>query len=220
VKSSPSIAYVAPFAVFMGFIALQSAYRLPDLADQIVRVAVVSLVLFLVSRHVIDLRAPHWILSIVIGAAVFALWIAPDLLIPGYRHFWLFENALFPKGTGLTQAGQMQPAVLVLRAVRAIIIVPILEELFWRAWLMRWIINPDFEKVPLGAYTPLAFWTVAILFASEHGSYWDVGLLTGVIYNAWMVKSRSLGDLILTHAVTNACLSAYVIFAGKWEYWL
>ena len=66
----------------------------------------------------------------------------------------------------------------------------------------------------------MAFWVVALLFASEHGSYWDVGLLTGIIYNAWAVRSKSLGDLILTHAVTNACLCAYVIAAGKWEYWL
>jgi hypothetical protein len=29
-----------------------------------------------------------------------------------------------------------------------------------------------------------------------------------------------LGDLILAHAVANACLSAYVVVAGKWEYWL
>jgi CAAX prenyl protease-like protein len=221
VNRSPSFAYIAPFAVFMGFIALRSVYPLPDLADQILRIAVVGAVLIFFSRQVIDLRAPRWIFSLIIGVAVFALWIAPDFLFPGYRHFWLFENSILGSAkAGLTTAGQMQPAVRALRAVRAIIIVPIVEELFWRAWLMRWIINPDFEKIPLGAYTPLAFWGVAILFASEHGSYWDVGLLTGVIYNAWMVKSRSLGDLILTHAVTNACLSAYVIFAGKWEYWL
>lgn len=67
---------------------------------------------------------------------------------------------------------------------------------------------------------PSAFWIVALLFASEHGSYWDVGLATGIIYNAWMVRTKSLGDLILTHAVTNLCLSLYVIAAGKWEYWL
>ncbi len=101
------------------------------------------------------------------------------------------------------------------------LIVPIVEELFWRAWMMRWIIaRQDFLKVPLGAYAPQAFWITAALFASEHGSYWEVGLLTGIIYNWWMIRTRSLGDLILTHAVTNACLSAYVIFAGKWEYWL
>jgi hypothetical protein len=114
----------------------------------------------------------------------------------------------------------MQPAVLVLRSIRAVVIVPIIEELFWRGWLMRWVISPNFEKIPLGAYTPFSFWVVAALFASEHGSYWEVGLIAGVIYNWWMIRTKSLGDLILTHAVTNACLSAYVIAAGKWEYWL
>jgi len=216
-----AVPYVAPFAVFMGFIALNSVYRLPDLTDQILRVTVLSLVLIFVARPVIDLRAPHWPSSLLLGAAVFLIWIAPDLIFPGYRHHWLFENVILgaPK-PGLTAAGQTHPAVLALRTIRAVILVPILEELFWRAWLMRWLIAPDFETVPLGKYTPLSFWAVALLFASEHGSFWDVGLVTGVIYNAWMVKSKSLGDLIFTHAVTNACLSAYVIGAGKWEYWL
>jgi CAAX prenyl protease-like protein len=94
------------------------------------------------------------------------------------------------------------------------------EELFWRGWLMRWLIAADFRSVPLGAYTAQAFWVVAVLFASEHGAYWDVGLLAGIAYNWWMLRTRSLGDLILAHAVTNACLSAYVIVARKWEYWL
>ena len=220
-RQSASLPYIAPFAVFMGLIALHSVYSLPDLADQILRVTVVSLVLIFVARPVIDLRAPRWPLSLLIGAAVFLIWIAPDLAVPGYRHHLLFENRILGAPTpGLSVASQTQPAVLALRAVRAVILVPIVEELFWRAWLMRWIIAPDFEKVPLGKYTAMSFWAVALLFASEHGSYWDVGLVTGVIYNAWMVKSKSLGDLILTHAVTNACLSIYVIAAGKWEYWL
>jgi hypothetical protein len=85
---------------------------------------------------------------------------------------------------------------------------------------MRWLIDNDFEKVPLGKYAAMSFWVVAVLFASEHGSYWDVGLAAGIIYNWWMVRTRSLGDLILAHAVTNCALSGYVIAAGKWEYWL
>jgi CAAX prenyl protease-like protein len=220
--SSRSLPYVAPFLVFMGFVALQSSrFRLPELAAQVAWVGVVALVLIFVARPVIDLRAPRWPLSLLIGAAVFVIWIGPDLLFPGYRHHWLFENAILGAPSGaLSAASHSQPLILALRGVRAIVIVPIVEELFWRAWLMRWIVAPDFEKVSLGTYTPLSFWIVALLFASEHGSYWDVGLVTGVIYNAWMVRSKSLGDLILTHAVTNACLSAYVIVAGKWEYWL
>jgi CAAX prenyl protease-like protein len=92
--------------------------------------------------------------------------------------------------------------------------------LFWRGWLMRWIANPDFRRLPLGHFDRRAFWVVAALFAVEHGSYWDVGLAAGVLYNWWMVRTRRLSDLILAHAVTNACLCAYVIAAGKWEYWL
>ncbi len=61
---------------------------------------------------------------------------------------------------------------------------------------------------------------MALAFASEHGPYWDVGLLAGILYNWWMLRTKSLGDLICAHAVTNACLSLFVITAGKWEYWL
>ena len=85
---------------------------------------------------------------------------------------------------------------------------------------MRWIISPRFETIPLGTYSASAFAIVAVLFASEHGPYWDVGLACGIIYNWWMVRTRSLGDLVLAHAITNGCLSAYVVFSGKWEYWL
>lgn len=210
----------------MGLLALQSALThfglaLSDLTDQILRVAVMAVVLWFIARPVIDLRVRHLAPTILIGVVVFAVWIAPDLLIKGYRHFWLFDNAMVPKAaTTLSIDGLASWPVLALRMIRAVVIVPIVEELFWRAWLMRWIIDQNFESVPLGKYAAISFWTVAVLFASEHGPYWDVGLAAGIIYNWWMVRTRSLGDLILAHAVTNFSLGAYVIAAGKWEYWL
>jgi CAAX prenyl protease-like protein len=205
----------------MGLLALHSVWPLPDLADQILRVIVMTAVIWLVARPVIDLRVRNVAATLAIGVAVFVVWIAPDLLIKGYRHFWLFENKLTGSAeTSLSSAATMNWAVLTLRMIRAVIIVPIIEELFWRAWMMRWLIDTDFEKVPLGKYSAQAFWIVALLFASEHGAYWDVGLLAGILYNWWMVRTRSLGDLILAHAVTNGILGAYVIAFGKWEYWL
>jgi CAAX prenyl protease-like protein len=205
----------------MALLALRSVLPLPDLADQILRVTVMTAVLWFIARPVIDLRVRHLAATLAIGIAVFVVWIAPDVLIKGYRHFWLFENALLPKvATSLSVEGGLSWPVLALRMVRAVVIVPIVEELFWRAWLMRWVIDQDFEKVPLGKYTAQSFWIVAALFASEHGPYWDVGLAAGIVYNWWMVRTKSLGDLILMHAVTNFSLSAYVIATGKWEYWL
>jgi CAAX prenyl protease-like protein len=85
---------------------------------------------------------------------------------------------------------------------------------------MRWLVKEDFLKVPLGAFSATSFWLVAVLFASEHGPYWEVGLAAGIAYNWWIVRTRNLADCILAHAVTNACLSAYVLFAAQWQYWL
>jgi len=100
------------------------------------------------------------------------------------------------------------------------VVVPLAEEMFWRGWLMRWLIRHDFENVPLGSYKKQSFWLTAALFAAVHGPYWEVGFLTGAVYNGWMVRTRSLADLVLAHAVTNACLAAFVLLTNRWEYWL
>jgi CAAX prenyl protease-like protein len=142
-------------------------------------------------------------------------------VFPGYHHGWLFSNGILGHPDSTATPEQKSDVIfIVFRILVSVITVPILEELFWRGWLMRWLINPDFEKVPLGAYAPMAFWVVAALFASEHGPFWDVGLITGVIYNWWMVRTRSLWDCILMHAVTNACLAWYVLQYRQWMYWL
>jgi CAAX prenyl protease-like protein len=207
--------------VFLLLLAMHSVWPLADLTDQILRVTVMTAVLLLIARPVIDLRVKKLVPTLAIGIVVFVVWIAPDVLFKEYRHFWLFENALMGKAaTSFESPVTLSWPVLALRLIRAVVIVPIIEELFWRSWLMRWLIDNDFQKVPLGRYSAQAFWIVAVLFASEHGSYWDVGLVAGVIYNWWMVRTRSLGDLILAHAVTNGILGAYVIAFGKWEYWL
>ena len=194
---------------------------IPPLADQLLRLGVMAAVLFWVARPVLDFRVRQWGGTLLVGVLIFVLWIAPDLLFPAYRHFFLFDNSLMGTArSSLPEAARHDLPVLFLRTVRAVIVVPIVEELFWRGWLMRWLIDNDFKRVPLGAYTASSFWMVALLFASEHGPYWDVGLVAGVLFNWWMIRTKSLGDLILAHAVANACLSAYVIGAGKWEYWL
>lgn len=221
VEKYPSLPYVAPFAAFMVLLALAPRIPLDPPVAAAVRAAILIAVLWVFSRGVIDWRAPHWRTSILLGVGVFVLWVTPDLLFPQWRGHWLFSNGLTVRAEGvLPPEGRHDPLLLGLRTLRAVILVPIIEELFWRGWLPRWIDSmDDFRKIPLGRYSRLAFWVTAVLFAVEHGSMWDVGLAAGVIYNWWMQRTRNLGDLMLTHAVTNACLSAYVLVEGKWQYW-
>ena len=215
-----SFPYVVPFGAVIGLLAALPVVPLSPLAKQAVWILVMTATLAFVARPVLDFRVRNWGGSLAIGVAVFAIWIAPDRLFPGYHAFWLFSNPLTGSvAATLPESSRSDMAVLILRTLRAAVFVPIAEELFWRGWLMRWIISQDFTKVPLGTWSTRAFWIVALLFAAEHGPLWDVGLAAGILYNWWMVRTKSLGDLILAHGVTNACLSAYVILAGRWEYW-
>lgn len=212
--------YVAPFVTFVAMMALEHSLLPNSQLLYPLRFAVVLAVILIFSRPYLTFRPSAPLSSIAIGIAVFAIWIAPDHLFH-YRHFWLFENSI--TGAAASSIGadlKLTPWFIAIRIAGSALLVPILEELFWRGWLMRWLIDTHFEKVPLGQYAPSAFWLVAILFASEHGPYWEVGLIAGVIYNWWLVRTRNLADCMLAHAVTNAVLGLWVIWTGEWQYWL
>ena len=218
--AAPTIAWVGPFAVFALWLAIDSYLPLANPAKEIVRDLVLLAAIAGFSRHILPARAPYWLASIGVGLAVCALWIAPDALFPAWRSHWLFQNAIAGHTKTSIPPAELTPLMLILRTSRAALLVPVIEELFWRGWLPRWIQDTDFNRVPLGQYSRFAFWATALLFAAEHGSYWEVGLVCGVIYNWWMRRTRSLGDLMLTHATTNLALSLYVIFTAKWTYWM
>ena len=204
----------------MALLVLFRMLRLPDLLGQVLFVVVMAAVIYFLAWPVVGFKVRQLGWSVAIGVLIFLIWIAPDTLFPNYRHHWLFENSIMGQARGgLSAFAQTQLGVLFFRTLRAVVIVPIVEELFWRAGLMRWLIFPRFEEVPLGTWSAQSFWIVAVLFATEHGSYWDVGLAAGIIFNWWMLRTKSLGDLILAHAVANGCLCGYVVAFGKWQYW-
>lgn len=219
----PALPYIAPFVTFVALMGIEKATGLPAAVMYPLRMAAAAAVLLLFSRRPLSARPARPLASSAIGAVVFALWIAPDVVFgPGYRHTWLFQNA-FTGG----QAASSLPVVLhtsawflAVRAGSSALLVPPVEELFWRGWAMRWIIASDFRKIPLGTYQAVSFWLVALLFAAEHGPYWEVGLAAGIIYNWWMVRTRSLWDCIIAHAVTNGLLSAYILATHQFQYWL
>jgi CAAX prenyl protease-like protein len=217
----PALPYVIPFAVFLAFLAVDRYLPFSSQTNYAVRFFVVFAVLAIFSRQVISFRVAHFWGSAAVGVVLFAIWVGPDVLWPEYRGSWLFTNSIAgtPKSS-LPEGVKANMTFITFRVLSSVVNVPVLEELFWRAWLMRWLISADFLKVPLGTYTWKSFCLVAVLFASEHGSYWDVGLIAGIVFNWWMIRTKSLADCILAHAVTNTCLAAYVLMRGQWQYWL
>jgi CAAX prenyl protease-like protein len=212
--------YVAPFAGFIGTMAVEKLFDVPPQIGYPLRCLVSLTLLLLLSKRVTSLRPTRRVASVLLGLAVFVIWVAPDFLFD-YRGHWLFQNAVTGKVAATPpESLQSDWVFLAVRVLGSTLLVPVIEELFWRAWLMRWVANQDFWKLPLGHYSTVSFTAVAVLFASEHGPYWEVGLAAGVLYGWWLVRTRNLGDCIVAHATTNAVLAAYVLTRGQWRFWL
>jgi CAAX prenyl protease-like protein len=97
-------------------------------------------------------------------------------------------------------------------------LVPLIEELFWRSFLIRWLIDQDFRRVPIGRVTPMAAAVTSVLFALAHPE-WLPALLTGLLWAGLLWQTRSLSACVISHVVANLALGIYVIAAGDWKYW-
>ncbi len=109
---------------------------------------------------------------------------------------------------------------LVLRFTRLVVVVPILEEIFWRGFLLRWVIDENFTAVSFGTYRRTANFLVAVGFMLEHSlPDYPAALVTGLLYNMVAFRTRSLSSCILAHAVTNALLGCFIMATRQWGFW-
>lgn len=220
---------VLPFAIFMAFIGLEEALRF--LIDKgiiflapgdlyylyPIKAISVGLLLILCRNSYPELRLAELretgklLVSIVAGVAVFLLWIRMD---------WSFGMQGTPQGFNpeLFQDRQVRMLMTASRLTGAVLVVPAMEELFWRSFLIRYIIDQEFAKVPIGRFTWPSFLVTAILFGLEHHLFL-AGIMAGVVYNLLLYYTRSIILCILAHAVTNLALGFYVLATGKWYFW-
>jgi CAAX prenyl protease-like protein len=109
-------------------------------------------------------------------------------------------------------------AFIAVRLLGLVVLVPVIEEVFWRSFLIRWIIDTDFAKVPIGKVTPMAAAVTSAFFALAHPE-WLPALLTGALW-AWLLWStRSLSACLISHATANLSLGIYVITTHDWKFW-
>lgn len=162
----------------------------------------------------VDPAPPRILHSSFLGLGAIVLWIALDPWMPrtGERDNTFPFAAAFQIGT--------IPGILsiVFRIFGAVLIVPIVEELFWRGFLMRTIIKPEFEEVPLGTFQPLSFYITTIAFTMVHVE-WGSAILFALIAGWWFLKTKSLLAVITLHAAANLGLAAYVLLTRSWFLW-
>ena len=213
----PWIPYVVPFAVFM--LLTQAAIFLPQYKHlfYLGKTSITALLLFYwrhayLKETTVPLQVGEWLLALGSGLLVLGLWIGAEKLVPRLAGGTGFNPHLFgwsPPGTFLLAAVRLSGAVLV---------VPVMEELFWRSFMMRYLIDRDFSAVALGAFTWFSFLGTAVLFGFEHFRLLP-GIAAGLIYGGLLAYRKKLSLCIVSHLVTNLGLGLYVLVTGSWQYW-
>lgn len=152
--------------------------------------------------------------ALFVAVLVLLIWISPQEFFGAPRRFHGFDPTVFQKNSTLHSLN------LALRFARLVLVVPLVEEIFWRGFLLRYLIRDDFEKVPFGAFTWLSFTAVSIGFCIEHQfADWPAALAAGALFNAVAYKTRSLSACLLAHAAANLLLGLYIMRTGQWGFW-
>ena len=151
--------------------------------------------------------------SIAVGLVVCVLWVTMD------------EYLAYPR-IGSRQAFDPRPlegssvwaVFLGVRLYGLVLMVPVMEEMFWRSFLLRYLTHHDFRRLPVGTFSASALAVVTLASAIAHPE-WPVALVASLAYAFWLRSTRSLFGTIVAHAATNAALGGYVLATGKWQYW-
>jgi uncharacterized protein len=155
-------------------------------------------------------RASEWVLAVAAGLALFFAWIHLDLAAVA----WPGRPGFDPTVAG----GRVDWPLAAARLCSLALIVPLMEELFWRSFLMRWIASREFLSVDPQNVGAVALVVSSALFASEH-SMWLAGLLAGLVYGWLYVRTANLWIPIVSHTVTNGTLGLWIIATGQWRFW-
>lgn len=217
---SPIFVRSLPFGLYIALLALEGLLPgwVPDFDVRWlypVKAGLVALALAVLWRYYTELRSglplKHVLLSLLVGVVVLVLWVNLDAR-------WMLMGAE-GKGYNPTDAsGQINRLLVTFRIAGAALVVPVMEELFWRSFLQRWVQQPEFMTLNPAQIGLKALIIASALFAIEH-LQWLAGLVAGLAYGWLYIRTRNLWSPIIAHAVTNGVLGAYVVATGRWSFW-
>ncbi|MDP9173882.1 MAG: CAAX prenyl protease-related protein [Planctomycetota bacterium] len=213
------LAYFTPMATFLGFTYLGT--YLPSLFPYtyIVKTLLTGALLIAFRRHYTKIKWNYASLGLILGIIGVIQWVGME---KGLLHYW----PKYPRMSGeiFNPYDKIKSPVLLwtflaVRLVGPALVVPFMEELFWRDFLWRTIIAPnDFKMARVGEIDWQAFLLVTLFFASVH-IQWMTAIVWGIMIGLLLITTRSLGACILMHGITNLLLGIYVLHTHDWWFW-
>jgi membrane protease YdiL (CAAX protease family) len=234
----PALARFVPFAIFILLTSLQEQfgdggrywiYFAKTLAG--------AGMLAVIWQHIEELKWRFSWAAVVAGVAVFAAWVGLDGWYP--RTDVLYSEHICPllKTLGLKKeciaaapSAAWNPhqtfgadsalawLFIVVRILGSSLVVPPLEEVFYRSFVYRYIASKEFLSVPLSKFLPVPFVITALIFGFVHKE-WLAGIFCACAYQGLVIWKGRLGDAMTAHAITNFLLGLWIVWRGAWHFW-
>lgn len=214
-KESPVWPRVLPFMIFVALIGLKEVFgEAGRYWVYFGRTLVGAWLVWLMRPFVEEMRWAWSWEALAAGVLVFVIWVGLDPFYPklgGGGEPWN-PFACFGEATALGWF------FFLVRLLGSSLVVPPLEEVFYRSFVYRFVAKADFLAVPLNhvAWTPLL--VTAGLFGLTHYQ-WLAGILCGLIYQGLVLRKNRLGDAMTAHAITNCLLGLWVLARQAWHFW-
>lgn len=228
-RRSPMWARVAPYVVFLLLTSVQGSFGEAGRYWVYLAKTLVGAWMVWELRGVIaEMRWGWSVEAALVGVGVFIMWVALDPWYPGLDELMyrvgmgdnpaekeaVYWNPLAHFGS----ASVLAWFFVVVRIAGSSLVVPALEEVFYRSFLYRYLISPDFEQVSLQRRHAVSMGLTCLIFAVVH-QQWLAGFLCGLAYQ-WLVWRRgSIGEAMTAHAITNFLLGCWVVGRGQWQFW-
>jgi CAAX prenyl protease-like protein len=215
IKASPLLVRVLPFALFAALTMLQGRFG-PDSQYWVyaLKTALGAWGLWVMRPYVSEMKWKFSWEAVVVGVGVFALWVGLD----GHYPLLAERSGGFDPAAAYGPGSLLALFFIAVRTVGSTLVVPPLEEVFYRSFVYRYLVRPDFLSVPLRQLSWRALAITAVVFGIGHFE-WLPGILCALAYQGLVLYKNRLGDAITAHAVTNLLLALWVVTRGQYQFW-
>jgi CAAX prenyl protease-like protein len=214
-ESSAELPRIAPFAIYALLGAFQAEGSEARYWSYIAKTMLGAWMLWEVRPFVPEMR---WKISweaVVVGVAIFGIWIGLDGWYPRLTKLDAGANPFAQFGSNSGTAW----FYITVHVIGMSVIVPPVEEIFYRSFLYRYFVKIDFLAMPLGQFHALSFFVTSILFGVMHPDRWLAGIICGLAYQWLVIHKNRLGDAMTAHGITNFLLGVWIVWKHEWSFW-
>lgn len=213
--ASPILVRVIPFAAFAALTLIQGQFgEAAQYWVYALKTAIGAWLLWLMRSHIAEMKWSFSWEALVIGIAVFAVWIGLD----GYYPMPVHRSGSFNPAHTYGGGSAMALLFIAVRIAGSSLVVPPLEEIFYRSFIYRYLIKSDFMSIPLKHLDWRAFLIAGAVFGIGH-SEWLPGILCAFAYQWLVLRKNRLGDAIVAHGITNFLLGFWVFLRDAYYFW-